>query len=144
MAASRRPEKITDTIAKDKERSAFSIRLRDAMKKIGLQVSPTQLAAEFNARFTGRRVGMHTCRKWIIGETIPTQEKLMVLAAMFGVSPDWLRFGDTASCRRGQYFVSEPITKYNRHELALINDYKQLHPRDQTLVRALVGAMIKT
>jgi hypothetical protein len=139
VAPHRAPEKIVDTIAKDQERALFRGRLRDSLSKQQLELSPTRLAEEFNARFPGRSVGVHTCRKWLVGETIPTQEKLVVLAAMLGIDPDWLRYGDRTKRKR----ANASTVSYARHELALIADYKQLHQRDQMLVRGLVGAMLK-
>jgi hypothetical protein len=143
VALHRTPEKIVDTIAKDKERALFCGRLRDSLSKQGLALSPTRLAEEFNARFAGRSVGVHTCRKWLVGEAIPTQEKLVVLAAMLGIDPDWLRYGDRTQRKRVPHVASATAVPYARHELALIADYKQLHQRDQMLVRGLVGAMLK-
>jgi hypothetical protein len=33
-------------------------------------------------------------RKWLVGESIPTQAKLLILSRMVGADPNWLRFGD--------------------------------------------------
>ena len=104
---------------------------------------PTRVAAEFNARFSGRGVGMHTCRKWLVGEAIPTQEKLVVLALMLGVTSDWLRYGDVAPRALTPHVASVAAQPYNRAELTLIVDFKQLASRDQALVQLLVGAMLK-
>ena len=87
---------------------------------------------------------MHTCRKWLVGEAIPTQEKLVVLALMLGVTSDWLRYGDVALRARTQHVASVAALPYNRAELALIADFKQLASRDQALVQLLVGAMLKS
>lgn len=142
MVTRRAPEKITDTIAKDAEREKFGRRLSSSLKMCGIEPRPSPVTAEFNARFPGRSVGVHTVRKWLIGETIPTQEKLVVLAAMLGVHADWLRFGD-ATQRWDAPTASVKSQPYTRHELALISDFKRLAPRDQSLVRILVGAMLK-
>ncbi len=92
-------------------------------------------------------MGTHTGRKWLLGEAIPTQEKLIVLAAMLGVQPDWLRYGDHNSLsakRASADFVSSvAAAPYNRHELALINNYKKLAARDQRLLRVLVSEMLR-
>ena len=143
MGIRRAPEKITDTIAKDVERRRFADRLRESLVAQAIEPNPTRLAAEFNARFSGRGVGMHTCRKWLVGEAIPTQEKLVVLALMLGATSDWLRYGDVAQRTPAPYVASVAALPYNRAELALIADFKQLASRDQALVRLLVGAMLK-
>jgi hypothetical protein len=143
VAKPRAPEKITDTIAKDNERGRFAERLRDSLIDRDIEPNPTRVAAEFNARFGGRSVGMHTCRKWLVGEAIPTQEKLVVLALMLGVTSDWLRFGDASFRPSAQHVTSLTALPYNRIELALIADFKRLASRDQALIRGLVGAMLK-
>ena len=51
------------------------------------------LLRKFNVRFAGRPVTVHAARKWLVGEAIPTQEKLRTLADWLGVPADWLRFG---------------------------------------------------
>ena len=69
------------------ERLEFSKRLQQALHNAEQSPnSPTQLAREFNMRFAGQSVTVHAARKWLQGESIPTQEKLRALA-------EWLRFG---------------------------------------------------
>ena len=45
-----------------------------------------------NPRTTNCR--KHAARKWLQGESIPTQEKLRALAGWLDVPADWLRFGN--------------------------------------------------
>ena len=76
------------------EREDFSGRLQQALRNAEYSPeSPTQLARKFNMRFAGRPVTVHAARKWLVGEAIPTQEKLRTLADWLGVPADWLRFG---------------------------------------------------
>lgn len=76
------------------ERLSFSRRLQQSLRNVGCAPdSPTQLAREFNLRFAGRAVSVHAARKWLVGEAIPTQEKLRALAQWVGVSAEWLRYG---------------------------------------------------
>ncbi|MES2832268.1 MAG: hypothetical protein V4695_09780 [Pseudomonadota bacterium] len=76
------------------ERSQFSARFKAALESTrGLQPSPTLVAREFNNRFVGRPVTVHAVRKWLVGEAIPTQDKLRALAKWLEVSVEWLRFG---------------------------------------------------
>jgi transcriptional regulator with XRE-family HTH domain len=76
------------------ERRDFSVRLQQALRNGGYSPdSPTQLAREFNLRCAGRVVTVHAARKWLVGEAIPTQEKLRALAQWLGVPAEWLRFG---------------------------------------------------
>ncbi|MEY3264433.1 MAG: hypothetical protein RL717_1910 [Pseudomonadota bacterium] len=76
------------------ERLLFSERLQQALRHAEYSPdSPTQLAREFNVRFEGNPVTVHAARKWLQGESIPTQEKLRALASWLDVPADWLRFG---------------------------------------------------
>ena len=63
------------------ERESFSQRLQLALKNAHYSPdSPTRLAREFNIRFDGRPITVHAARKWLVGEAIPTQEKLRMIA----------------------------------------------------------------
>ena len=79
------------------ERARFQARLARTLQHNGYaHDSPTVLAREFNFRFSGRPVTIHAARKWLVGESIPTQDKLRILAQWLGVTAEWLRFGDAA------------------------------------------------
>jgi hypothetical protein len=76
------------------ERSAFSTRLQQALRSANHPANhPTYLSREFNFRFSGSPVTVHAARKWLVGESIPTQDKLRALAHWLGVTAEWLRFG---------------------------------------------------
>lgn len=72
---------------------AFGQRLQSALKAAGISTSPTVLQRKFNT-FSDDKVTVHAVRKWIIGESAPTQAKVEILAALLGVTPNWLRFGE--------------------------------------------------
>lgn len=77
------------------ERTNFSQRLIDTLESSrALKASPTTLAREFNFHFAGTPVSVHAARKWLVGDAIPTQDKLRSLANWLGVSVEWLRFGE--------------------------------------------------
>ena len=78
------------------ETSAFSERLRLALQGVGVRPSPTLVANEFNLRYWGKSITSHTARNWLLGKSIPTQDKLRVLADWLHVSPDELRYGTLA------------------------------------------------
>lgn len=79
----------------EQQRIAFSQRLAAEFLRLGLPLeSPTRIARTFNQKFSGKPVTAQSVRKWLLAETMPTQPKLLVLAAWFGVSAQWLRFGE--------------------------------------------------
>ena len=86
------------------EKQQFAGRLRAAMVAAGYEPRPSVLEAHFNSRYWGRSVTYQAVRRWLIGLSIPEQEKLQVLADWLGVEPHVLRFGHAA----GRLRISEP------------------------------------
>ena len=76
------------------EKIEFSNRLRDAMVKAGYVASPSVLENEFNLRWYGRSISNQAAWGWLNNRSIPTQEKLQVLAEWLKVEPQVLRFGE--------------------------------------------------
>ena len=72
----------------------FANRLRDAIQAAGYEPKPAVLEREFNMRYWGKPMTLHGVRRWLRGETLPTHEKLLVLAEWLGVPPQQLSFGD--------------------------------------------------
>ena len=75
------------------ETEAFAHRLRRALAVCALRVSPTVVANGFNFRYQVCSITPHTTRNWLLGKSIPTQDKLRVLSDWLQVSPDELCFG---------------------------------------------------
>lgn len=72
----------------------FADRLREAMQAAGYEPKPAVLEREFNTRYWGKPMTLHGVRRWLRGETLPTHEKLLVLAEWLAVPPQQLNFGD--------------------------------------------------
>jgi hypothetical protein len=45
---------------------------------------------------------LHGVRRWLLGETLPSQDKLLVLADWLGIAPETLLFGDRVVLRADQ------------------------------------------
>lgn len=125
------------------EREDFSVRLHQALQNADYPPDkPTQLAREFNVRFPGRPVTVHAARKWLVGEAIPTQEKLRTLAQWLGVSAEWLRFGG-----RGQLDapdnVSNGESKYASANIKLIADLQLLDEHHQQIAREFIRMLVR-
>ncbi len=71
----------------------FAKQLREAMIREGYEAIPSVLEREFNLRCWGRSVSLHGVRRWLRGETMPTEDKLLVLAEWLKIEPQALRFG---------------------------------------------------
>ena len=75
------------------ENKGFADRLRLALNGVGIRPSATVLANEFNLRYWGESITITTARNWLLGKSIPMQDKLRVLADWLHVSADELRYG---------------------------------------------------
>lgn len=119
------------------ERFEFSRRLGQAMSAAGYEPRPAVLFRLFNARYTGRSVSFQSASRWLSGRSIPEQDKLQVLAELFGVAPQTLRFGEPAR-------VAEARGEWNAvgaRERAVIDTFLALPPRQRELVGELVKAL---
>lgn len=63
------------------------------METAGYAAKPAVLEREFNTRYWGKPMTLHGVRRWLVGETLPSQDKLVVLAEWLGVQPQDLRYG---------------------------------------------------
>lgn len=72
----------------------FAERLRTAMLAAGLEARPGVLLNLFNTHYWGRSVTFQAVSRWLRGEAIPGQDKLITLAEILRIEPEVLRFGD--------------------------------------------------
>lgn len=121
------------------ERERFSLRLQQTLRNAHHSPdSPTELARDFNIRYSGRPITVHAARKWLVGEAIPTQDKLRTLADWLHVPIDWLRFGgdeDGAS-------PVPPAPVFKSAELKLISDLQLLDDHHQMMVREFIRILL--
>lgn len=123
------------------EREGFSERLQQALKNAEYSPdSPTQLAREFNIRFEGRAITVHAARKWLVGEAIPTQEKLRALAQWLGVPADWLRFGGSEMPAAA---ASDAPPRFESADVKLLADLQRLDAHHQMLAREFIRMLIR-
>lgn len=128
----------TLTLLPSNERERFADRLIEALHQAGYPgESPAGLASEFNARFPQHAVTVHAARKWIKGEAIPTQEKIIDLSGWLGVSPGWLRFdadNELLPARRPEHFQAS--------ELRTLRDLQRLDAKGKTMVNQLLKLLL--
>lgn len=124
------------------ERDAFSQRLAKALKDAKVEIgSPTIFAREFNRRYTGKPVSVHAARKWLMGESIPTQDKLRLLAAWLGVSAEWLRYGEAGSASK--HIAQSERALYNSPDIELISNISLLNAEHKQVVREVVLTLLR-
>lgn len=77
----------------DNASKKFAERLRAAMAAAGYEAKPSVLEREFNLHYMGKPMTLHGVRRWLLGESLPRQDKLEALALWLGVTPQTLRYG---------------------------------------------------
>lgn len=122
------------------ETQAFSGRLRRALESAGIRLSPSLVANEFNQRYWGRSITPHTARNWLLGVSIPMQDKLKVLADWLQVSPEELRFGVVAAPHRVRENGLD-TSALNMQDREMLKRYMALAAEDRKTVRDVVAAL---
>jgi transcriptional regulator with XRE-family HTH domain len=126
------------------EREDFSGRLQMALRNADYSPdSPTQLAREFNIRFAGRPITVHAARKWLVGEAIPTQEKLRTLAQWLGVPAEWLRFGGGDAQAPGTDGSGAGPARFESADVKLMADLQRLDAHHQALAREFIRMLLR-
>ncbi|ATQ78837.1 hypothetical protein CR152_11635 [Massilia violaceinigra] len=91
------------------------------------------MARAFNIRFPHMTVTSHAARKWLMGEALPTQEKLVALAEWLEVEPTWLRFGNASS--------SESSASVQKSGDRIESDIRLLSEPERKIIRAALDAV---
>ncbi len=128
---------VTTTLVTETE--LFAKRLRQAMLNAGLKASPTVLAHEFNLRYWGKSISVHAARNWLLGKSLPMQDKLVVLADCLKVDPSELRFGASDTNKLAQAAEGEHVLSLQ--DRAMVGVYLNLPEDKQRLLRQLVYAL---
>lgn len=133
------------------ERKEFAARLQSALRQAGQPFdSPTALARGFNSRFPGQAITVHAARKWLMAESIPTQDKLRTLARWLQVPAEWLRFGGHvgADGRESPAPVNSSneslLAAMSREDLMLVQSLHALEADERRVVRELVRLFFRS
>lgn len=116
-----------------KQQVLFSERLISALKVLGVQPSPTAVQRAYNSFSNQPPITIHAARKWLTGEAIPTQNRILILANWLNVSPSWLRFGEDQSDIGKRMMTAQ--------ELRLIRSFRQLTEKQRAGVLTMVLAI---
>jgi transcriptional regulator with XRE-family HTH domain len=137
-----RQREIVHPMNGSNERDGFSERLQQALRNAHYSPdSPTRLAREFNVRFSGRPITVHAARKWLVGEAIPTQEKLRTLAEWLGIPAEWLRFGGKFETAADS---AEGVpARFESADITLIADLQRLSEHDRQIAREFIRLLVR-
>ena len=128
-------------IKSSSERSGFSSRLQQCLRDSQYSPdSPTELAREFNLRFGGQSITVHAARKWLVGEAIPTQDKMRTLSEWLQVRIEWLRFGGDAQPVQN----TGSIKTLRSSDLKLIADLRLLDDKHREIVREFIRILVRS
>ncbi|PIT77310.1 hypothetical protein B9Z39_06955 [Limnohabitans sp. JirII-29] len=116
----------------------FADRLREALKDAGVRVSATIVASEFNLRYWGDGISSHAARNWLMGVSIPKQDKLLVLSRWLKVSPEGLLFGTPPVGTNNAAGKEEAM---NLVDQQLIASYFALQPEHRRVIREVVDGL---
>jgi transcriptional regulator with XRE-family HTH domain len=137
----------------EQQRIAFSKRLTQELKRLGQPIgSPTQIARTFNQNYSGKPVSTQTVRKWLLSEGLPTQAKLLALAAWLDVSAQWLRYGSGVKMestaplseqQTGLVMLGKEYAGLAHYEgiIPFLDKLVRLSPRDIRIVESIVQTM---
>lgn len=115
----------------------FAQRLRAAMQSAGLEPRPGVLLNLFNAKYWCRSVSFQAVSRWLRGEAIPAQDKLLVLAEILRVEPEVLRFG-VAVRHRVQEHRQRWTDGVGFHDRETFDAFLRLPPAQRKIVRELI------
>ena len=131
----------------NEEVKAFTLRLRTLLLKKGSTLSPTALARDFNLRWRGVPVTVNATRKWLMGQAMPTMDKLAVLANMLNASQDWLRWGDMSldELDSSSYMRHLGVSDQLAHDAvtSFSQDFKLLNATNKKIVAAVMEVLLK-
>lgn len=126
----------------DITKKQFAQRLIVALESAGYPPKPSVLEREFNQRYWGKPMTLHGVRRWLLGETLPSQDKLVVLADWLGVPPHILRFGEEVSAR-----IEERRARWDAgigyQEREIFEAFLKLPVPQRKLIREVILAFIR-
>lgn len=116
------------------ERTQYAERVNTALAARGMPASATALQRLFNERYPELAITVHAARKWVQGESIPTQVRLRALADVLQVSANWLRFGEEAEASMSKSLSAQ--------EHMLIRQFRKLSDSQRKHALALVQSAV--
>lgn len=121
----------------EKASKKFAQRLRDAMQAAGYEAKPSVLEREFNLHYMGQPMTLHGVRRWLLGESLPRQDKLVALAEWLRIPPQELRYGAEIEKR-----VKQERARWDEgishHEREVFEAYLNLPVPQRKVVREVI------
>lgn len=108
----------------------------------GHEPKPAVLERQFNLHYDGSPMTLHGVRRWLRGETLPSQDKLIALAKWLRVPPDELRYGAEikSEIAQARQRWDEAISS---HEREVFEAFLNLPAPQRKIVREVILAFAK-
>jgi transcriptional regulator with XRE-family HTH domain len=125
------------------EKAAFSRRLKTALARLQPpgRTGVAWLAREFNQRYGGKAISVHAARKWLLGESIPSHDKLLTLAGWLRVSAEWLLYGEGEMA--GVSAVQQNPAHYAVVDMDFFREFNALNREHRDIVREMVAVLAR-
>jgi transcriptional regulator with XRE-family HTH domain len=124
--------------------SDFADRLELVMDEKFIKHSPTVLANLFNPKFVGGSITPHTARNWLLGNSLPTHDKLIHLAKLLDTSAEYLRYGRHTE---KTFVINESDgseTELTSTQQQFLRRYLKLTQVQQRIVNEMVGELVSS
>ena len=117
------------------EKALFSQRLRVALEAASYSTfKVSDIEREFNLRYVSGSVTPQAIYKWLNGQSIPSFDKIQVLADWLNVSAEWLKTGANNTTLNAQSLI----------EKQGLESFLQLNNEHKYLILNLMQALLKT
>ena len=125
----------------DDEKSLFAKRLVLAMQSKGYEAKASILEREFNLNYSGKPMTLHGVRKWLIGEAIPSGDKLLTLAKWLEIPPEELILNKNI-----QVAIQQRDTRWKQElgykDKEVFEAYTQLSSPHKKIIRDMIIALL--
>ncbi len=115
----------------------FAKQLALCLARNQIEAKPTALALAFNKYNITNKVKPHTVRKWLLGQTQPKSETLLLLARWLKVEPSELISNPTAETTTSNKVSFE----FDFTDQEVISKYLSMTVKQKVTVRLLIDAI---
>ena len=119
-----------------KERVEFSERLINSLLKSDIHLRVIEIQKIFLNHSSSIQISTHGIRKWLFGESIPTQDKLRVLADILSVDINWLRYGISE-----KNIENSKLMNLNSNQKNLLNGFDKLSSNQKKYIIEITDAL---
>ena len=115
----------------------FAEQLAKRLRQLGIPAKPVALASAFNIFYKTTSAKPHTVRKWLLGQTQPKSETLLLLARWLNVEPSELISKPTTEITTANKISFE----FDFTDQEVIANYLSMTVKQKLTVRLLIDAI---